>query len=604
MKKIYFLNLLFSVIGFSYSHAQCMMVEAPLSDKVQSATTIFEGKVLSKSSFWNDQHTNIYTSNVVEVYKIFKGTLSSSQVEVMTLGGLVGTSLERVDPELQLQEGETGVFLMQHSDAINPASSTSPDLKFESHYGPQGFVKYDLVDQTASDVFHKYTDIANEVYTPIINQVGQNYQVIKAFDISKTGYRKGVGVLAPSITSFSPTTITAGTKSTLTITGTNFGTNTGSAAVAFANADNGGTSYCTAAPAIDIISWTATQIQLYVPGSYGLNSIPGTGLIRVTDNTGAAAASTTSLTVTYGELTVLDNSNIEYQIRLANQNTSGGYTFKLCNTFNANTAAVAAFKRAIQTWRCNSYVNFQVSPTAIADVCAVKDGNSIVNFDGNCLLGGNLLGRTTTWYDACGSGSPNWQWTLTEQDVIIEANAYPWNYGPAATTGGKYDFESTVLHELGHAQLLAHCINPPKLMHWSRSTNVDVRTPDAAVDIAATNDITARSATAGSCGPTAHIKLTSGNCTLTGILENELAENNIFIYPNPFLTNFTLKISPAITLKEATVKIYDLCGKEVKTISITGNETSIDRGELQDGVYLYSIINNNEKIANGKLVVQ
>ncbi len=63
-------------------------------------------------------------------------------------------------------------------------------------------------------------------------------------------------------------------------------------------------------------------------------------------------------------------------------------------------------------------------------------------------------------------------------------------------------------------------------------------------------------------------------------------------------------MSQGIEIKDAMIKIYDLCGKEVKNVLINSNETTIDRGELQSAIYFYSIINNNEKIANGKLIVQ
>ncbi|MFA6923365.1 MAG: T9SS type A sorting domain-containing protein [Bacteroidales bacterium] len=91
--------------------------------------------------------------------------------------------------------------------------------------------------------------------------------------------------------------------------------------------------------------------------------------------------------------------------------------------------------------------------------------------------------------------------------------------------------------------------------------------------------------------------------TPTGL--SEKSNQEVFnVYPNPFTTNFTLKISDATILKNAEMKIYDVCGKEVKSVSISSNETIIERGELQSGIYFYSIINNNEKITNGKLIVQ
>ncbi|MDD5570317.1 MAG: sugar-binding protein [Bacteroidales bacterium] len=92
-------------------------------------------------------------------------------------------------------------------------------------------------------------------------------------------------------------------------------------------------------------------------------------------------------------------------------------------------------------------------------------------------------------------------------------------------------------------------------------------------------------------------------CTATNVdLKTEL--NNINIYPNPVNTFFTLRISDATILKNTVMKIYDVCGKEVKTILINTNETTIDRGELQSGIYFYRIINNHLCIANGKLIFQ
>ena len=98
--------------------------------------------------------------------------------------------------------------------------------------------------------------------------------------------------------------------------------------------------------------------------------------------------------------------------------------------------------------------------------------------------------------------------------------------------------------------------------------------------------------------------------TLTTGIENGFTNENSFVlYPNPFTENFTLKISSEIILKDAVMKIYDVCGKEVKVVFINSNETTIDRGELQSGIYFYSIINNSdsyrdENVGKGKLIVQ
>ncbi|MGQ0826976.1 MAG: T9SS type A sorting domain-containing protein [Bacteroidota bacterium] len=93
------------------------------------------------------------------------------------------------------------------------------------------------------------------------------------------------------------------------------------------------------------------------------------------------------------------------------------------------------------------------------------------------------------------------------------------------------------------------------------------------------------------------------DCISTGIVNEEIY-HSISVYPNPFHSNFNIIISPETVINDAIIKIYDVCGKEVKTISISNNETNIDRGELKSGIYFYTIINNNSTIAKGKLIVQ
>jgi len=81
-------------------------------------------------------------------------------------------------------------------------------------------------------------------------------------------------------------------------------------------------------------------------------------------------------------------------------------------------------------------------------------------------------------------------------------------------------------------------------------------------------------------------------------------EDYVSIYPNPFIANFTLKITDTTLLNNATMKIYNGIGKEVKSISINRSETIIEKDELQNGIYFYNIFNDNEKIKTGKLIVQ
>lgn len=93
-------------------------------------------------------------------------------------------------------------------------------------------------------------------------------------------------------------------------------------------------------------------------------------------------------------------------------------------------------------------------------------------------------------------------------------------------------------------------------------------------------------------------------CTILGMDDSERMLDQALIYPNPIHSNFTIKISSELDIKEAILKIYDLVGQEVRTVLIHDNEVLVDRGALLNGIYFYSVFNKNEKIAGGKLIVQ
>ena len=74
---------------------QGLLYKVSLEDQVASSTLIVEGKVISKKSYWDVNHTHIFTVNEVEVYKVFKGQLLAT-IEVVTPGGVVGYQAEQV----------------------------------------------------------------------------------------------------------------------------------------------------------------------------------------------------------------------------------------------------------------------------------------------------------------------------------------------------------------------------------------------------------------------------------------------------------------------------------------------------------------------------
>lgn len=175
-------TLLLLLFAFSGSFAQ--LIPISLDQRVTNSTTIFEGKVLSSKSYWDDKRANIYTSNIVEVYKVFKGNLTAATVEVITEGGTVGTEKQSVTHTLELENGYVGVF-MANNYTVKPLQN--PTLKsYRTYSDSQGFINYNLSEMSASDVFTTYENINPYLYSEIKKRTKQDFKEIKKVDFTKT----------------------------------------------------------------------------------------------------------------------------------------------------------------------------------------------------------------------------------------------------------------------------------------------------------------------------------------------------------------------------------------------------------------------------------
>ncbi len=83
--------------------------------------------------------------------------------------------------------------------------------------------------------------------------------------------------------------------------------------------------------------------------------------------------------------------------------------------------------------------------------------------------------------------------------------------------------------------------------------------------------------------------------------ESNIDKNIIKVFPNP--TNGDLKISSSIELNNAVLQIYSVLGKQLKVIRLSKRYTSINISELNQGIYVYRIIENNAIIDTGKIII-
>jgi len=493
MKKLLFF-ICFGVASIvNQLSAQCLMYPVLLSQRVPQSSLIVEGKVINQKSFWNTAHNHIYTSSLVEVYKTFKST-SSPYIEVISEGGIVGDEMHKVEPSLELEIGDVGVFTL----IPNAEMAQFGKPVYETYAVAQGFIKYDLANDMATEPFNKYENASVTLYATIEQFTGVTHSIVKpinAFQQATTVINSVQAVAA--ITGFTPTTITAGTYSILTVNGSGFGT---SGTIEFKNADDGGAT--TVQPlASEIISWTASQIQVKVPTG------AGTGVIRVN-----GVNSTQTLTIPYSHLNVTSSGNIAYTTKHINK-SAGGYVWTYNTAFNSNAPAKASFERSLGSWRCATYINWTLSgTTSSVSAAASGDGVNIVTFNGS--LGAGVLGNCYSYWGGCGS-DPSMGWYVTELDIQFSntPGGLSWQFGPAAPTGSQYDFESVTVHELGHGHQLGHVINSSDLMHYALSNGQSKRALNAD-DLSGGLAVMTRNAGAAVCAKTNMTPLNSSNCAL------------------------------------------------------------------------------------------
>jgi hypothetical protein len=345
--------------------------------------------------------------------------------------------------------GQRRLFLCAPHSIKGSKRKTRSGNLYAVYSGQQGFIEYDLTEKKAVEPFRVYPHI-EEAVREIKQKTGKEAKLSVNPDLSTTSMKVSGVLAAPSITSFSPTSISAGTSSVLTITGNGFNATRGTGYVEFRNSNNGASGWMQPL-STDYISWTDTEIKVMVPSAG--SGTAGTGQIRVTNSDPSTITSTGTLTVTYAYSNVVHNS-IAYKPVLLGRNGANGYTFRFNTSFAANTAAGAAFDRAMDSWSCATGMNWRLG-TNVDTAVAAYDFANVVTF--NSTMDPGTLATATSWYGGCDLGNGNFSWVVLEVDILFNST-HTWNYTTANAAGSEKDFESVAVHELGHAhQLTPYC---------------------------------------------------------------------------------------------------------------------------------------------------
>ena len=199
LKSIWIGAMVLAISTAGYSQAG-MMYPVSLKKRVKSSHLIVEGKVTAKKSYWNTEQSKIFTANRIEVFKVFKGTLQSNNITILTEGGTVGNDKHVIHPSLELGIGEAGVFTVKltgqtlasyKTNFDNPSAvatgvnQNANEILYRPYASAQGYVKYDKGTKKASGVFDSYTSVTNDLYSNIQSHTHRGFVDVKTFDAKK-----------------------------------------------------------------------------------------------------------------------------------------------------------------------------------------------------------------------------------------------------------------------------------------------------------------------------------------------------------------------------------------------------------------------------------
>ncbi len=425
--------------------AQALMVPATDEDRVADADEIVRGMLTDVRSQWNDDHTHIVTTAKVAVTKRMKGQ-GPDTFTIAALGGSADGITEWVEDEPVLVPGIEAYFFVRagSSAGVQALRRAQGIVPITSGRVPGGSLA-------------KGAGIPVAEYDAYLQGLAGGQAMARPRVVEPPRPSTREVAATPVISNITPDTASAGTWTSITITGTGFGTKASRESRAdvgffFASSYDGSLIPIWASGFVandmwgdpyfgdnanDIVSWSDTRIVVRVPTGIVLRGgVPGdpylyqgsagSGPIFVVTDAGVYSAET-PFTVTFGYYKEKWDGPAEYYVNPGSLGSEG--------LSSINTAATS--------W------NTAANPGGIFRFNFAGQSNSTrFGLDGMSLIG---FGPGSDFY--MGDIAYTYMWYRTGTSIIIEADVelnsgFPWTTGTAS--GHTMNVERLTLHELGH----------------------------------------------------------------------------------------------------------------------------------------------------------
>ena len=84
----------------------------------------------------------------------------------------------------------------------------------------------------------------------------------------------------------------------------------------------------------------------------------------------------------------------------------------------------------------------------------------------------------------------------------------------------------------------------------------------------------------------------------------QVRQNALEIFPNPFHNKASFYFNNPFHSNNAKLIIYDILGKQIKSINLISGNNLISRKDMDNGIFFYKVSNNGAVTSTGKFILQ